>query len=109
MREILKDTNISNYFIDITYKIIPYKQKPYKLMTISAVNESKNLTNICCLIGLIYEDYLSLYYTFKYLNNFFHFNPKIINIDFSSAERKALLQADLFTEKPIIIINKIWI
>ena len=52
MREILKDINISNYFIDIIYKIIPYTQKPYKLMNISAVNENTNITNICCLLGL---------------------------------------------------------
>lgn len=47
MREILEDINTYNYFIDLTYKIISYKQKPYKLMTISAVNENKNETNIC--------------------------------------------------------------
>ena len=102
MREILKDINISNYFIDIIYKIIPYRQKPYKLMTISVVNENTNVTNICCLLGVVYEDYLNLYYIFKYVSNFFHFNQKIVNIDFSSAERKALMQADLLLKNKLL-------
>ena len=33
MREILNDSEIYNYFMDVTYKIIPKAQKPYKLMT----------------------------------------------------------------------------
>ena len=103
MRALLNDKDVTNYFIDITYKIIPYNQKPYKLLTISGVNTNTNTTNLCCLIGLVYEDHISLYYTFKYLNQFFDFNPKICNIDFSIPERKALLHNDLFKEKPIVI------
>ena len=39
----------------------------------------------------------------KYLKDFFLFEPKIINIDFDKAERKALSENDLFKEKPLII------
>ena len=89
MRQLLKDTNINNYFIDLTYKIIPKSQKPYKLMTITAVDNK--------------EDHLSIYYTLKYLNNFFNFEPKIVHVDFSLAERKALNNDSLFKKPPIII------
>ena len=103
MREILKDNNISNYFIDTTYKVLPKNRRAYKLLTISAFNKSLNITNIACLIFYIHEDQKSLYYIFKYLHEFLFFNPKIINIDFSIAERKALLENNLFDSKPIII------
>ena len=103
MRQLLKDTNINNYFIDLTYKIIPKTQKPYKLMTITAVDNKENTTKLCGLIGLIYVDHLSIYYTLKYLNNFFNFEPKIVHVDFSLAERKALNNDSLFKKPPIII------
>ena len=103
MRNILKSTNINNYFIDTTYKIIPKFWKKYKLMTISAYNKEIKATNIVCLILYEYEDAKSLYYIFKYLNEFFQFNPNIINVDFGIAQRNALLEKNLFKEDPIII------
>ena len=103
MRNILKSTNINNYFIDTTYKIIPKFWKKYKLMTISAYNKEIKATNIACLILYEYEDAKSLYYIFKYLNEFFQFNPNIINVDFGIAQRNALLEKNLFKEDPIII------
>ena len=103
MRELLNNSEIYNYFMDVTYKIIPKAQKPYKLMTITEVNNKNNTTNLCALIGIIYEDYLSFYYTLKYLNNFYNFEPKIIHIDFSLSERKALNMDSLFKRPPIII------
>ena len=52
-------------------------------MIITGVNNKDNTTNFCALIGLKYEGYLSFYYTLKYLNNFYNYEPKIIHIDFS--------------------------
>ena len=103
MRSLLQNKNIQNYFMDITYKIIPKKQQPYKLMTITSVNEIENTTNVCCLIGIIYEDAISIYNALNYLKTFFNFIPKIVHIDFSLSERKALLNENLYEEKPIII------
>ena len=50
----------------LTYKIIQKDQKPYKLITITALNNKNNTINLCVLIGIIYEDYLSFYYALKY-------------------------------------------
>lgn len=64
MRDLLCDKQIYNYFIDLTYKIIPKKEKPYKLMVITAVSNRDNTINLCGLIGLILN-YLSIYYAIK--------------------------------------------
>lgn len=34
----LNNNNIKQYFIDITYKIVPLRYKPYKLLTIKGFN-----------------------------------------------------------------------
>ena len=72
-------------------------------MTLTCVNQNTNTTHLCCLVGLVYEDYLSIYYALKYMHIFFNFNPKIMHIDYSKSERKALNQKDLFSANPIII------
>ena len=46
MRENLKNKQIKNYFIEVTYKIIPKKLKNYKLLTISGVNTLNKNTYI---------------------------------------------------------------
>ena len=39
----LKDNNINNYFIDVTYKIVPLRHKnKYKLMTITGTDKTNN-------------------------------------------------------------------
>ena len=52
------DKNIDNFFIDITYHIVPKKYMQYKLMTITGVYRSDNNSYICTLILLKYEDIL---------------------------------------------------
>ena len=42
MRLLLEDNNVSNYFTDFIYKIIPKRQKPLKLMTLTCVNNKDN-------------------------------------------------------------------
>lgn len=38
MRELLNNKYVDNFFMDITYQIIPKKYKPYKLLTLTCVN-----------------------------------------------------------------------
>jgi hypothetical protein len=61
MKYKLSDKNINNYFIDMTYKIIPKIFKKYKLMTISGVDNNTNNSYINALILLKYEDNISFY------------------------------------------------
>lgn len=58
----LKDSNINNYFIDVTYRIIPKNQKGYKLLTITFVDDINDNSYICALIILKYEDEESFIY-----------------------------------------------
>jgi len=103
MRKNLKNKKIYNYFIDTIYKIIPKNRRDYKLMTISCYNSETNTSNLACSILYLYEDSKSFYYIFKYLHDFFNFSPKLLNIDFSQSQRKALLENNLIDNKPEII------
>ncbi len=103
MFENLNNNNITQYFLDVTYQIIPYKFKPYKLFTIKGFDNNNKFTKLCCLILIKYEDTKSFYFTIKYLNDFFLFNPKIINIDYSMALYNALSNKKLFDNQCKII------
>ena len=103
MEEKLKDKNIVNYFVDITYKIIPKNLKKYKLMTITGVNKITNISYICCFILLKYEDVQSFINIFKYLKEMYSFNPGVVNIDYSSSLTKALKTENIFENSPIIV------
>ena len=83
MYENLKSKSNIQYFVDITYQIIPSKYKPYKLLSIKSFNNQENKAKLNAMIAIKYEDVNSLYYAFKYLKDFYEFNPPIINIDYS--------------------------
>ena len=95
--------NIENFFIDVTYKVIPKKSQNYKLLTISCYDNNTKSTYISALILIRYEDSISFQKTFKYLNILFDWNPLICHIDYCQALRRALLSDDLFKNKPLII------
>ena len=104
MEKNLKDPNISNFFIDVTYRIIPLHNKnKYKMMTITGTNDENYNTYICALILLKYEDTQSFSKIFKYLNEMYCFNPHIVHIDYSSSLTKALSIENIFNNKPIIV------
>ena len=103
MESKLSDSNIQNYFIDVIYKIIPKKHKENKLLTISGFDNISNMTYICALVILKYEDEFTFKEIFKYLNNLYKFLPNIIHLDYSLSLRKALLEEDAFSRKPLLI------
>ena len=103
MELILKDPKISDYFIDTTYKIIPKGNKAYKLITISGVENESIKSNLNALVFIKYEDTCSYKMVFKYLNDLYKFNPKVIHIDFAKSLHNALETENLFQNKPIIM------
>ena len=103
MEEDIKNKDIENYFIDITYRIIPKNKKNYKLLIISGLNKKSNNTNILAFIFLKYEDYDSLKKIFTYFIEMYGFAPKIVNIDFSNSLHKLFSDDTVFKNKPIII------
>ena len=102
MEKKLNDENIKNYFIDITYRIVPNTLNKYKLLTITGYDNTKYISYICCLALIKYEDTISFTKIFRYLNEMFNFNPLIVPIDYANSLRKALLTQGLFKKEPII-------
>lgn len=92
----LNNNKISQYFLDVTYQIIPFKFKPYKLFTIKGFDKCNKYIKLCCLILIKFEDTKRFYYAIKYLNEFYLFNPQIINIDYFLALYNALSNKKLF-------------
>ena len=103
MFENLNNINITQYFLDFTYKIIPHKYKPYRLMTLKGFDTNTKNTKLCCLIAIKYEDEKSIYYTIKYLTEFYKFKPKIINIDYSKALYNSIYKQKLFNNECLVI------
>ena len=101
MEEFIKNEEVENYFLDITYNIIPKNKKYYKMMTITGLDNNTNNIYLCALIFLKYEDTQSFIKIFKYLNEMYKFSPKIIHIDYSSSLAKALNEDNIFKNKPI--------
>ena len=79
-----KEKQIFN-IIDITYQIIPQKYKPYRILFIKSFNTEENKAILNVMLVIKYEDEKSLFYTFKYLIDFYGFNASILNIDYSLA------------------------
>lgn len=99
----LNNNNINQYFIDITYKIVPLIFKPYKLLTIKGFNISEKQSVLCALTFIKYEDEISMFYVFKYLHDFYNFNPSIVNIDFSMSLKNVLNKNEIFDNKPKVV------
>lgn len=97
----LNDENIREFFIDITFKAIPKKFWPYKLMTITCFDNKSKSTKICCFACIKYLDTTSYIKTFKFINELFDYNPSIVHIDYESSLKKALKEENLF-KKPIL-------
>ena len=51
-------------------------------MTITSIGKISKNSFISALILLKYEDYNSFVKIFKYLNEMYNFNPKVIHIDY---------------------------
>ena len=64
----MKDKNIIEYFIDSTFKIIPKIFQPNKLLTITVINYKENKTILIGFVCFKYNDSLSYYNIFYYLN-----------------------------------------
>lgn len=103
MFENLNNMYITQYFLDFTYKIIPHKYKPYRLMTLKGFDTNTKNTKLCCLIAIKYEDEKSIYYAIKYLTEFYKFKPKIINIDYSKALYNSIYKQKLFNNECLVI------
>ena len=84
------------YFIDITFKVIPKCYRPYKLLTIATLDKDNIKTILVGFILFIYKDSISFLKIFEYLNNIYNFNPTIIHSDYEIGIELALKKAQFF-------------
>lgn len=99
----LNSEKATQYGIDCTYRIIPRSFKPYKLLSIYAIDRTNNKSIIAVLICVKYTDYESLKKIFSILNAMYYFSPTSITTDFSYSQIKALKDCHSFKKKPYII------
>lgn len=90
---LFKHEEYKEYFIDVTFKIIPKIYRPYKLMTITSINYQENKTVLICFILLKFLNKISYYKILQYLHENLSFNPTIIHIDYECSLAAAIKDA----------------
>ena len=86
-----------------TFRIIPNKFKPYKLLTISIFNNKENVVKFCCFIAFKYQDIISYERIISFLKEHYNFYPGIIHTDYEYALYKAFDNKNIY-EKGVIHI-----
>ena len=76
--QLIKNKKVNEYFIDVIFKIIQKIYKPYKLVTVSGINNENNIVFIY-MKYLFTESYINLFSTLKEL---YQFNPDILHTDY---------------------------
>jgi len=89
-KEMISYNNTIEFFIDVTFQIIPTNFRPYKLFVLSGINKDNGIPNIICFILIKYTDFESYNRIFNYLVENYNFKPKIIHSDFERAIEKAI-------------------
>ena len=77
-KEMISYNNTVEFFIDITFQIIPSNFRPYKLFVLSGINKEKGIPIIICFILIKFIDFVSYNRIFNYLVENYNFKPKII-------------------------------
>ena len=95
---LMNNTKFNDYFIDITFKLMPKKFRPNKLMTVATVDKDNNKTLIIAFVVFKYMDSESYYRIFKYLNENYSFSPKYIHTDYELALDLAIKKSDFFNK-----------
>ena len=72
---------ITEFFIDTTFKVVPVKFRPYKLLVIAGLPMNKNKPILVCLVLMKYNDSKSYDKLITYLIDNFNFGPKIIHFE----------------------------
>lgn len=86
----MKDEQYIEYFIDEAFKIVPKKYKPYKILTVATIDYKNNKSILIGFVCNKYMDTISYLNIFKYLNEIYSFNPRIIYSDFEISIAKVI-------------------
>ena len=94
--KLMNNDKFVEYFIDTTFKIIPKKFYPYKLLSISSIDYKNNKVILIGFVCFKYQDAKSYLNIFKYLNEVYNLNPHIIHSDFEKSIGIALSESKFF-------------
>ena len=88
---LLSNKDINQYYIDGTYKCIPFNSPDIKVLIILiCYNQKKDLYELC-LVSTFSHEHTDTFITFyTYLKNMYLFNPRYITFDFAMANIKAI-------------------
>ena len=87
----IRKSNNIQYFMDVTYNATPPNSQKYKLLTLLAFNRMEYKSIICCLAIIQNENKETFIEVLNFLKNKFNFAPDKITIDYSKAEKNAIL------------------
>ena len=93
---LMKNKNFYEYFIDITFRIVPKCYRPYKLMSISTLDNINKKTILIGFVFFIFMDAISYQKIFQYLNENYEFNPIIVHSDYEKSISIALKNSKFF-------------
>ena len=86
------------YFIDTTFRFIPKKIRPIKMMAVSSKDKNNN-TIICLFVFYKYQDKITYDRIFNFLKENYNFIPKIVHHDYEYALYSSLDNSKIFGEK----------
>ena len=101
---LMKNSLYNEYFLDITFKIIPKCYRPYKLLTIASIDKENCKAILICFVLFVYMDGESFLKIFEYLFNNYNFNLIILHSDYEKGFQYAIKKAKFFKEN-IIHVN----
>ena len=88
---LLSNKDINQYYIDGTYKCIPFNSPDIKvLILLICYNQKKDLYELCLASTFSHEDTDTFITFYTYLKNMYLFNPRYITCDFAMANIKAI-------------------
>lgn len=83
----------NQFFIDTTYRCIPFSKIYKKLITLTCFDKESKQAQICCLILSENEKCETLCEIFDYLKTKWNFSPRYISCDYSCSLIKAILKS----------------
>ena len=87
---LIKPDKTEEFFLDITFQIIPKQYRPYKLLVLAGLPKKETKPILITFVLLKYLDEETYNQIFLYLKENFGFNPKIIHSDFEKAIASAI-------------------
>ena len=85
-----EQNEILQYFVDTTFKIVPYCFRPYKMHVLLGFSLKKLYSVICCFVLYSLMDTETYSKIYLFMNKTFNFNPHIVVCDFQLSNINAL-------------------